>query len=70
MSLTTVGWICIAYCLVTLAIVAFRPRAIWSISKIQGFVKLLGENGARGFIGAWGLLVGAPGVYLVFIHGG
>jgi len=67
-DLNTIGWICIAYCAVTLLIVGLRPKAVWNISKIQAFVSLLGETGARLFIGGWGLLVGAPGIYLVFFY--
>ena len=62
------GLVCLAYCAVTLLIVAFRPPVIWKISKIQGFVSLLGENGARVFIGVWGVVVGVPGVYLLLAY--
>ena len=69
-TLQIVGIVCLVYMLVTLLIVGLRPARIWGIAKIQGFVSLLGENGARGFIGAWGLLVGGIGVYLLVAHGG
>jgi len=67
-NLQILGIVCLAYCAVTLLIVGLRPAVIWKISKIQAFVSLLGETGARVFIGVWGLIVGAPGVYLLFLH--
>ncbi len=68
-SLTMTDWIgvaCLLYVLVTLAIVGLRPKALWEIDKIQGFISLMGETGARAFIGLWGLLVGAIGVWLLW----
>lgn len=36
--------------------VAFaRPKVIWGMGKIQGFVKLLGETGTRVFFVVWAL---------------
>lgn len=66
-TLDIIGWVCLAYAALTLFIVGARPAAIWNIAKIQAFVSLMGETGARLFIGAWGLLVAVPGVYLVFL---
>lgn len=59
-----IALVCLAYAAGTLLIVGVRPKLIWGISKIQAFVSLLGETGARIFIGGWGVFVGAVGVFV------
>ncbi len=44
-ALTLFGIALVIYGLLTLAIAVFKPRAIWQIGKIQGFVQLLSERG-------------------------
>ena len=63
-TLQIIGIVCLLYCAVTLYIVAARPK-VWNIPKIQAFVNILGETGARVFIGAWGLVMGALGAWMV-----
>ncbi len=71
--MTTVQWIgiaCLAY-FVSCAIVAgAQPPIVWKLAKIQAFVSLLGETGARILIGSVGLVAGAVGVYLLWFFGG
>ena len=58
--------ILIIYGLFVLVIAIFKPKAIWDMAKIQGFVKLLGETGTVVFFIIWGLaaLVGAYFSYI------
>jgi hypothetical protein len=44
-TLTIIAYALILYGILTLYIAFARPKAIWSIGKIQGFVKLLSEKG-------------------------
>lgn len=39
----------------SLAIALIKPATIWSLGKIQGFVKLLGDKGARIFLSILGI---------------
>lgn len=59
------GLVCLAYMAVSLVVALGKPPFLWKNTKIQGFVKLLGEPGATALVGGWGLLVGAVGVYLL-----
>jgi len=56
----------VIYGLFVLVVAIFKPKAIWDMAKIQGFVKLLGETGTVVFFVIWGLaaLVGAYFSYI------
>ena len=64
-----IGIGCLVYFVLCAIVAGARPPIVWKIKKIQGFVSLLGENGARVLIGGFGLLVAAIGVYLLFFFG-
>jgi len=61
--LAIVLWV---YGLFVLIVAVFRPKAVWGMAKIQGFVKLLGEKGTVVFFIVWGLaaLVGGYFAYI------
>ncbi len=42
-----------------------KPKQIWSIKKIRGFEKVLGEKGTEIFFYAFGLLALALGIWLM-----
>jgi len=49
-----------------LALALFKaPAAIWNMGKIEGFKKLFGELGTQVFLGAWGAVGVALGVWLM-----
>ncbi|MDF1522181.1 MAG: hypothetical protein P1P87_05105 [Trueperaceae bacterium] len=49
-----------------LALALFKaPAAIWDLGKIEGFKKLLGEVGTQVFIGVWGVVAIAIGIWLL-----
>jgi hypothetical protein len=50
-TLTIIAYALILYGILTLYIAFARPKAIWSIGKIQGFVQLLTEKGIS--VRAW-----------------
>ncbi len=71
--MTTVQMIgvgCIVYFVLCALVAGLRPPMVWKISKIQAFVSLLGETGARVLIGGVGVVAGAVGVWLLFFFGG
>ena len=43
------------YGALVLVITVLKPKPIWEMGKIQGFVKLLGEKGTVVFFVLWGL---------------
>ena len=42
-----------------------QPAKIWSMGKIQGFVKMMGETGTRIFFMVWGIAALVIGVWLL-----
>jgi hypothetical protein len=71
--MTTVQWIgvgCLVYFVLCAIVAGVRPPMVWKIAKIQAFVSLLGETGARILIGGVGVVAGAAGVYLLWFFGG
>ena len=44
-TLTIIAIALIVYGLITLSIAVFKPKKVWEIGKIQGFVQLFGETG-------------------------
>jgi len=71
--MTTVQMIgigCLVYSVLCAIVAGARPPFVWKIAKIQAFVSLLGETGARALIGGVGVVTGAAGVYLLWFFGG
>ena len=44
-----------AYGAFVIVITVFKPKSIWEMAKIQGFIKLLGETGTVVFFIIWAL---------------
>lgn len=59
--------ILVVYGLFVLVVAIFKPKAIWSMAKIQGFVKLLGETGTVVFFIIWALAA-FVGAYFSYIN--
>lgn len=64
-TLTILAYALILYGVFTLYIAYVKPKAIWNIGKIQGFVQLLSEKGTVIFFSIVGVAVIAGGVYLL-----
>ncbi len=69
-TVQVIGIGCIVYFVLCAIVAGFRPPMVWKIAKIQAFVSLLGETGARVLIGGVGVLTGAAGVALLVAFGG
>jgi hypothetical protein len=54
-TLTIIAYALILYGILTLYIAFARPKAIWNIGKIQGFVQLLSEKGTVIFFSIVGI---------------
>lgn len=64
-TLTIVAYILIIYGIIAIALAYFKPKSIWKIGKIQGFVQLLGEKGTVIFFSLIGVATIAGGIYLL-----
>lgn len=51
------------YGALVLVIAIFKPKPIWQMAKIQGFVKLLGETGTVIFFVVWALAAFVGGYF-------
>lgn len=56
----------ILYGIFTLYIAYVKPKAIWNLGKIQGFVQLLSERGTVIFFTIVGIATIVGGIYLIF----
>jgi hypothetical protein len=65
-TLTIIAYVLILYGVFTLYIAYAKPKAIWNIGKIQGFVQLLSEKGTVIFFSIVGIATIVGGVYLLF----
>ncbi|HSM72005.1 MAG TPA: hypothetical protein VK851_10720 [Anaerolineales bacterium] len=65
-TITIIAYALILYGIIAIALAYFKPRSIWKIGKIQGFVQLLGEKGTVIFFDLIGVLTIAGGIYLLF----
>jgi hypothetical protein len=54
-TLTIIAYALILYGILTLYIAFAKPKAIWNIGKIQGFVQLLSEKGTVVFFSIVGI---------------
>jgi len=48
------GIVLIVYALLVFFITIWKPKGIWNLGKIQGFVKMMGDTGTRIFFAFWG----------------
>lgn len=64
-TLTIIAYALILYGILTLYIAWFKPKAIWNIGKIQGFVQLLSEKGTVIFFNIIGVATIAGGIFLL-----
>lgn len=64
-TLTIIAYALILYGVFTLYIAYFKPKAIWKLGKIQGFVQLLSEKGTVIFFSIVGIAIIVAGVYLL-----
>lgn len=64
-TLTIIAYVLILYGVFTLYIAFAKPKAIWNIGKIQGFVQLLSEKGTVIFFSIVGIATIVVGVYIL-----
>lgn len=64
-TLTIIAYALILYGVFTLYIAYAKPKSIWNIGKIQGFVQLLTETGTVIFFSIVGVATIAGGIYLL-----
>jgi len=64
-TITIIAYALILYGLFTFYIAYAKPKSIWKIGKIQGFVQLLSERGTVVFFTLIGVATIAGGVYLL-----
>lgn len=64
-TLTILAYALILYGVFVLYVSYFRPKAIWNLGKIQGFVQLLSEKGTVIFFTVVAVAVIIVGVYLL-----
>lgn len=64
-TLTIIAYALILYGIFTLYIAFAKPKAIWNIGKIQGFVQLLSEKGTVIFFSIVGIATIVGGVLIL-----
>ncbi len=64
-GLTIFGIFLVLWGLATLAVAVFKPKNIWELGKIRGFVELLGDKGAAIFFSVVGLAALGGGVWIL-----
>jgi hypothetical protein len=64
-TLTILAYALILYGVFTLYIAYVKPKAIWNLGKIQGFVQLLSERGTVIFFSIVGIAVIIGGIFLL-----
>jgi hypothetical protein len=64
-TLTIIAYALILYGILTLYIAFAKPKAIWNIGKIQGFVQLLTETGTVIFFSIVGIGTSVGGVLIL-----
>jgi hypothetical protein len=65
-ALTILALFLIAWGALTLLVGLLRPRTIWKMGKLQGFVQLLGETGTVILLVGLGLAAIGGGIWLLF----
>lgn len=64
-TLTIVAYVLILYGIATLYVAYAKPKAIWNLGKIQGFVQLLSEKGTVIFFSIVGIATILGGMWLL-----
>ncbi len=64
-TLTIIAYALILYGVFTLYIAFAKPKAIWNLGKIQGFVQLLSEKGTVIFFSIVGVATIVGGAWLL-----
>lgn len=64
-TLTIIAYALVLYGVFTLYVAYVKPKAIWNLGKIQGFVQLLSEKGTVIFFTIVGVAVIVGGIYLL-----
>lgn len=59
------GILAILYAVMVIVIAVKKPEKVWNMKKIQGFKKVLGENGTVIFFYIWGIAFGVLGIWLL-----
>ncbi len=59
------GIILLIYAVAVIAITVKKPEKIWSMKKIQTFIKILGEKGTDIFFYVFAVICGAVGIWLM-----
>lgn len=58
------GLLALIYGIFVIYVAIKKPAKIWSMGKIQGFIKVLGEKGTVVFFIIWGIAFAALGIWL------
>lgn len=66
-TLTIIAVFLIAWGALTLLVGLLKPKAVWSIGKVQGFVQLIGETGTTIFFGVVGAAALIGGVLILIL---
>jgi hypothetical protein len=64
-TLTIIAYVLILYGIAVLYIAFAKPRAIWNLGKIQGFVQLLSEKGTVIFFSIVGIATIVGGAWIL-----
>jgi hypothetical protein len=64
-TFTIIAYALILYGVFTLYIAFAKPKAIWNLGKIQGFVQLLSERGTVIFFSIVGIATIVGGAYIL-----
>ncbi len=64
-TLTIIAYALLLYGVFTLYIAWVKPKAIWNLGKIQGFVQLLSEKGTVIFFSIVGIGTIVGGIFLL-----
>ena len=64
-GLALLGLFLILYSVVVVVLAIKKPKSIWEMGKIKGFIKLLGEKGAVIFFFVWAAVSLGFGIWLL-----
>lgn len=64
-GLALLGILLLIYAVFIVFVTIKKPDAIWNMSKIRGFKKVLGEKGTVIFFYVWALLAATVGIWLL-----
>ena len=59
------GVLAAAYGVFAIVVALKKPEKIWTMGKVQGFVKKFGEKGTTVWFGIFGLILLGLGVWLI-----